>query len=1087
MRYRLGLDIGIASVGWCLVNSDDEIIKAGVRIFPEGGSDENQKRRARRGGRRLLRRRQFRLERIKRLLLEFGIIDSLEYDFYENGKTPYHFRKKGLYEKLDSREFAVALYHLGKHRGAGEFSIEEKSSSASKEEKGTKEILRENEAELSQGKYVCEVQLERIEKKIRGVNNNFKTSNYVEEAKKIIETQGKYYTNIGNQFLEKYIEILEGRRKYYEGPGQSSPYSWKNQEEWMEGLMGKCTYFPEEIRMVKTSYSSQLFNILNDLNNLKIKREENQRLTTQEKRDLVDKLFKTVKNVTLKRIAKELGVNPEDITGYRIDKNETPQFSSLDCYIDINKIIKCEDREKIDEICKIATYYQDENNRTEKLKELLANIDGITEENIKELAKIHYTGSHSLSKKAILLAEPFLFETNKNQMAIFTEELKKVPYKMDFTSDKIKKIPKNYVENWILSPTVKRSMIQSINIVNEIVKKYGVPEEIVIELAREKNSADKKKTITDIQKRNEKENKEITELLDKEKVSGKAFELIKYWKSQDGRCMYSGEKIGIDEIKNNPNAFEIDHIIPRSISFDNSRDNKVFVKRDENQRKKQRTPYGYFNSGETNRSYEQFKAQVLDMVKNKQISLKKRDLLLLEEDITKYVGEFIARNLVDTRYSTRELLNLLRTFFRDKNQHVKIKAVKGSFTSFVRGEWKMKKIREINHNHHAQDAYIVLMAEKCANKLKWVKNSEISEEERVYFGQNDILSDDEFRNLFNYRYSKKIKEYKDYVYSHFVDKKPNRQLCDETLYSTRIFEDGEYVIGKISNIYDKKSTIAKKFTTEKEQKSLLIYHNDRQTFDILLKIYEEYSKKSGNENPFFKYFEEFGAIKKYSKKGNGPEIYNLKYRTHKLGNHLDISHKYNVKNKKVLMESIKSFRADFYYNGKEYKFIAVTYLMLRDKGDCYVIDMEKYLREKGNKKIGEEYQYQFSLYTGDIISIKYDDGTTEKIKFKSINNDTKNIIEIDDIHRGYAGFIRKLREIKEKKEKDINYDYTVELSEIFEVEISKEDAKDILTKLSSTQKVMSITKKITNLKKHHINILGQEYNANEKFENIIKK
>lgn len=43
MKYRLGLDIGIASVGWCILDEDNSIVKAGVRLFPEGSSDENQK------------------------------------------------------------------------------------------------------------------------------------------------------------------------------------------------------------------------------------------------------------------------------------------------------------------------------------------------------------------------------------------------------------------------------------------------------------------------------------------------------------------------------------------------------------------------------------------------------------------------------------------------------------------------------------------------------------------------------------------------------------------------------------------------------------------------------------------------------------------------------------------------------------------------------------------------------------------------------------------------------------------------------------------------------------------------------------
>ena len=109
------------------------------------------------------------------------------------------------------------------------------------------------------------------------------------------------------------------------------------------------------------------------------------------------------------------------------------------------------------------------------------------------------------------------------------------------------------------------------------------------------------------------------------------------------------------------------------------------------------------------------------MFDNKKISLKKRDLLLLEEDISKYSRNFIARNLVDTRYATREFMSLLRVFFRDKQERVKIKSIRGSFTSQIRKEWKMTKMREISHNHHAQDAYIILMAEKTLHKLKWVK------------------------------------------------------------------------------------------------------------------------------------------------------------------------------------------------------------------------------------------------------------------------------------------------------------------------------------------------------------------------------
>lgn len=170
---------------------------------------------------------------------------------------------------------AIALFHLAKRRGAGEFNIEVKEDS--KDEESTKSILAENEKLLKAGKYICEIQLERFENKaeeVRGNRNNFKTVDYTKEARKIIETQREFYNNLDEEFEEKYIGIIEGRRKYFEGPGKNSPYSWKNQEEWMEGLMGNCTYFPEELRLVKNSYTAEKFNLLNDFNNLRIKRAE---------------------------------------------------------------------------------------------------------------------------------------------------------------------------------------------------------------------------------------------------------------------------------------------------------------------------------------------------------------------------------------------------------------------------------------------------------------------------------------------------------------------------------------------------------------------------------------------------------------------------------------------------------------------------------------------------------------------------------------------------------------------------------------------------------------------------------------------
>ena len=130
MDYRIGLDIGIASVGWAVLENgeDDEpkrIVDLGVRIFdvaeiPKTGASLAQPRREARTTRRRLRRRRHRLERIRYLLEQQGIITEAELGvYYESGELPsvYQLRAEALERKLNKKELAQILIHIAKHRG----------------------------------------------------------------------------------------------------------------------------------------------------------------------------------------------------------------------------------------------------------------------------------------------------------------------------------------------------------------------------------------------------------------------------------------------------------------------------------------------------------------------------------------------------------------------------------------------------------------------------------------------------------------------------------------------------------------------------------------------------------------------------------------------------------------------------------------------------------------------------------------------------------------------------------------------------------------------------------------------------------
>ncbi len=1025
--YVLGLDIGITSVGWGIIDNNAKVVAAGVRLFDENQSEKkkaNVTRREHRSARRVKRRRKQRIIEMRRLLKREGIID----DSFSMLSNPYAIRVKGLKEKLSNEELATALLHLSKRRGSSLEVIEE---DVAEEDKKLKATLSENTRYLhANNLHVCQLQFKRLNERgfVRGVDNVFKTEDYVKEARAILENQ-----DLPKTFQEHALRLIERRRHFSEGPGSyesPTPYGRFRKDEHgnvnkeplnlIELMRGRCSIYKEELRAPKESFSAELHNFLNDLNNLKIHGEP-EKLTTKQKQQLIsiikEKGFLSPQNKADVAISKVIGVSPDLISGFRIDKNEKPIITEFKGYKKFLKVFGknnplLNNTELLDQISEILTSTKVLSERINLIKKLETKIE---EETIEKLAQLPgFTQYHSFSLKALHLLNNEMLITNRNQMQIIQEE------------NLIKKTAVNklvFDETLILSPVAKRAHRETLKVVNELIEEFGYFRKIIVETAREKNSAEYRKKLIHRQKINEQRNREAEELLKGTKhegyeLNGKQKLKLRLYKEQDGKCAYTYNPLNLSAIITNTDDYEIDHIIPYSISLDNSYNNKVLVERRANQLKGKTSPYSYFKSGKAYgkvTTYEEFKKLVFA---NNKYSRDKKQNLTNEKDISSFDSQkgFIARNLVDTRYATRAIMTTLKEYFNSNDIPTIVYTMKGSNTSLYRsiGEYEyykrypyeeynaLTKDRDI-YIHHAIDALICagLAEQKALKQMYQVNQSKEVNEETGEITYDVSPMDDQ--DLLNYLVSLGHLDESDVRFSWKIDTKPNRRFSDETIYSTREFNGDEVIVKKHKDIYTlKKGDLEKLF---KKPEKLLVFHNDPETYNILKGIYEQYKYES---LPYAAYVKEHGEkIRKYAKKGNGPFITNLKYYDTKLGNHIDITHNYNTKNKKVVLLQISPYRTDFYrkQDGK-ISFVTIRLKDLKPVGDSlsgyYEISKELYqqkLQEAGLQNA----TFLHSFYRNEIIEIikKDRDGTITKDRYRFIatNSDKSKIIEVKEISR----------------------------------------------------------------------------------------
>lgn len=287
MNYRLGLDIGITSVGWAILEHDSSeepfrIVDLGVRIFnraenPKDGSALALPRREARSSRRRIRRHRHRLERIKTLLYNHEIITSERLQELYHGARDltdvYELRYQGLERLLNQEEWARVLIHIAQRRG---FKSNRKNDSKTKNDdgkllaavKGNQTLMHEKGYRtVGEMFYRDEKFSQHKRNKADLYGHTVGRNQILDEIKLIFNAQREFGNPSTVENFEKfYFDIISGQRSFDEGPGKPSPYAGN----LIERMRGKCTFEKEEPRAAKACYTFELFNLWQKINNLKI-------------------------------------------------------------------------------------------------------------------------------------------------------------------------------------------------------------------------------------------------------------------------------------------------------------------------------------------------------------------------------------------------------------------------------------------------------------------------------------------------------------------------------------------------------------------------------------------------------------------------------------------------------------------------------------------------------------------------------------------------------------------------------------------------------------------------------------------------
>jgi CRISPR-associated endonuclease Csn1 len=832
IAWRLGLDLGTNSVGWCvfdLSKPDKEgrrhpiaIRRMGVRIFPDGrdpqsGASLAASRREPRSARR--RRDRFLMRRATLLhaLIRLGLMpaDPTARKALE-ALDPWRLRAEGLDRALTAHEFGRALFHLNQRRGfLSNRKADRKAKSDEKQgmKAGQKKL---EEAIAARGVRTLGEFLYRY-----GRENRTPRGGAGKEAERGIRFRARIGQG-GKAEWDFYPTRMMLRHEFdalWAAQAKHHPSLTDTARSEIEKIIfhqrplkpvdpGPCTFEENDKRAPLALPIVQEFRILQELANLELVRKTNptdRRRLTLEQRDKLLEEFLCKERLTFKRMRAMLGIDA--IWAFNLESEKRKDLKGDRTSHLLSKPEAFGARWfafSDDERNQIVEWLLDIEDEAALIAKLTAAFD-LTTEQAEYIANAPLEDGYGrLGRIALgkIVPELRAGRSADGGPLRYSEAVRRAGYlhHSDFRDGEILDLLPYYGDvlrrymtpvssltapeeerrfGRIANPTVHIGLNQLRKLINALIERYGHPEELVVELARdlklsqqEKDRIEKEQAAN--QNKNEMRRAKLAEVFPPgQKPPGDALLRLRLWEElnpedpNDRKCVYTGKQISIQRLFS-PEV-EIEHILPFTKSLDDNPSNLTVSIRQANRDKGNLTPFEAFGHSPTIGGFKyewdqivlrasalpkgkqwRFRQDALDLVKDRArraVEAAKGALSKEDMDDIDRTGGFLARQLIDTAYLAR----VTRQYLWKICDPDKTWVIPGTMTALLRRKWGLNGLlsdhnlkNRSDHRHHAIDAFVVGLTDR--SMLQAIAGAADEQRERVIDDMPDPVGWSSFRD-----------------------------------------------------------------------------------------------------------------------------------------------------------------------------------------------------------------------------------------------------------------------------------------------------------------------------------------------------